>query len=147
MIEPQEPQENEPQQEQFKVPTASELINFMKEFMGEARRADEVFRSNYCELVVNRIFNEFGHEGLCHLMMAIDAKANWISDILIEDSDIDNVLFKKYGIYEENVTAKARNTEALLEMNSKIWRLRKKYARAIADEIINGAQDDESESD
>ena len=39
------------------------------------------------------------------------------------------------------VCDKARNTESFMEMNSKIWRLRKKYAGIIVDEIMVGNDD------
>jgi hypothetical protein len=140
--EPQEPQnQNEsennstPSQDEPTRWSTNEVVAFMADFLNEARNADEVFRANYCELVVNRIFDEFGHEGLCNLMMAIDQRANWISDILIEDSDIDNILFKTYGTYDPDAIKKARDTDSLMEMNSKLWKLRKKYARIIAHEI------------
>jgi hypothetical protein len=69
-------------------------------------------------------------------MMVMDRKAGWISDIILENSDIDDILFKKYGIYDKNTMAKARASESMTEMNSKIWKLRRKYAKQIADEIM-----------
>lgn len=74
-------------------------------------------------------------------MMARYGRANWISDILIENSDFDDVMFKKYGTYDDTVCNKARNTESFMEMNIKIWRLRKKYAGIIVDEIMVGKDD------
>ena len=77
-------------------------------------------------------------------MMAIDKRANWISDILIENSDLDDILFQKYGIYDSEICLKARKTEAMIEMNGKIWRLRKKYAKAIVEELMPKIQDSEA---
>jgi len=118
-------------------PDRDELLDYISEFMKEGRHAEKMYRDNFCELVVNKIFQDFGYEGLCNLMIKIDGRANWISDILIENSDFDDVLFKKYGTYDPEICAKARNTEAIMEMNSKIWRLRKKYATVIVDEIMS----------
>lgn len=114
-----------------------QIMEFLSEFMKEGRHAEKMFRDNFCELVVNKVFEDFGYEGLCNLMIQIDNRAQWISDILIENSDFDDIMFKKYGIYDPNVCQKARQTDAIMEMNSKIWRLRKKYASAIVDEIIS----------
>ena len=114
------------------------LMEYLIGFMRDGRHADKLFRENFCELVVNKVFDDFGYEGLCNLMVQIDTRAKWISDILIENSDFDDILFKKYGVYDSEVTDKARNTDAMLEMNSKIWRLRKKYASVIVDEIMSG---------
>jgi hypothetical protein len=67
--------------------------------------------------------------------MQIDIKAGWISDIIFESSDFNNAMFKRHGIYDEKIVNKARSTDSLNELNQKIWRLRKKYANIIADEI------------
>jgi hypothetical protein len=69
-------------------PDRNELLNYLSEFMREGRHMEKMYRENFCELVVNKIFEDFGYEGLCNLMVKIDGKANWISDILIENSDL-----------------------------------------------------------
>jgi hypothetical protein len=58
------------------------------------------------------------------------------ANIIIENNDLDEILFKKYGVYDDNIVSKARKTEAVQEMNSKIWRLRRKYAKAIVEELM-----------
>jgi hypothetical protein len=45
-------------------------------------------------------------------------------------------MFAKFGVYDEDITAKARQTNAMYEMNKKIWRLRKRYTKLIVDEIF-----------
>jgi hypothetical protein len=69
-------------------------------------------------------------------MMAIDTRGRWVSDILLEDSDLDDILFSKYETYDKDIIHKARATNAVAEMNQKIWRLRKKYAKLIVDEVM-----------
>jgi hypothetical protein len=113
-----------------------QIMHYLGEFMQDGRHAEKMFRDNLCELIVNKVFRDFGYEGLCNLLIKIDNRAHWISDILIENSDFDDVLFKKYGVYDPDICDKARDTEALMEMNSKIWKLRKKYASIIVDEIM-----------
>jgi hypothetical protein len=75
--------------------------------------------------------------------MEIDRRANWISDIIFEQSDFNNPMFELHGIYDRDVIAKARETEAITELNKKIWRLRRRYAKLIIEEIIQ----DEKEID
>lgn len=116
-----------------------QIMEFLSEFMKDGRHAEKMFRDNFCELVVNKVFQDFGYEGLCNLLIQIDNRAQWISDILIENSDFDDVMFKKYGVYDPNVCDKARQTDAIMEMNGKIWKLRKKYATIIVDEIMTKA--------
>jgi hypothetical protein len=113
-----------------------ELALWLGEFMSATMDADNLYRNHFCNILADRIYEEFGYEGFCEMMMVMDRKAGWISDIILENSDIDDILFKKYGIYDKNAMAKARASESLTEMNSKIWKLRRKYAKQIADELM-----------
>lgn len=120
-----------------------ELINFLGEFMSFNSNPDVIYRNRLCEIIVARIASEFGSEGLCELMMEIDRRANWISDIIFEQADFNNPMFDLHGIYDPEVIEKARNSEAFTELNKKIWRLRRRYAKLIVEEII----EDEKEID
>lgn len=122
-----------------------ELAVWLSEFIAQTNDAEVMYRSHFCNMIANRVYAEFGNEGLCELMIAMDKKAGWISDIIIENSDLDEILFKKYGIYDHNIVSKARKTEAVQEMNSKIWRLRRKYAKAIVEELME-TQAEETQS-
>jgi hypothetical protein len=116
--------------------TPEELAVWLSEFMAQTSDAEVMYRNHFCAMIANRVYDEFGHEGLCELMIAMDKKAGWISDIIIENNDLDEILFKKYGVYDHNIVSKARKTEAVAEMNTKIWKLRRKYAKAIVDELM-----------
>lgn len=123
------------------APSKEELAVWLSEFMSQSQKAQILYRSNFCAFVVNKVFEEFGIEGLCDLMLAIDKRAGWISDILIEDADIQDAMFNAHGVFDDQAIVKARLSEELTELNKKIWRLRRKYARLIAEEIIrNGAE-------
>tara|TARA_B110001454_G_scaffold214808_1_gene235183 strand:- start:6374 stop:6862 length:489 start_codon:yes stop_codon:yes gene_type:complete len=121
-------------------PSREELVNFISEFMASSLNVEQVYRSHLVETVAARVYSEFGQDGLCDLMMKIDERANWISDIIIEQPDLDDVMFKRHGVYDHQIMEKARKTDALLELNQKIWRLRKKYARAIVDELFESSK-------
>lgn len=116
--------------------TRGELIDFLGDFLSQHKDADTLYRDHLCAVLVGRVFDEFGPEGLCGLMMQIDLRAGWITDIIFESSDFENALFKRHGAFLDDVTMRARSTEALLELNRKIWRLRRKYSNIIADEIV-----------
>jgi hypothetical protein len=90
------------------------------------------------------VYNEFGYDGLAEMMMSMDKKADWISDILIEAPDLDNIAFKVYGTFDDKLADKARQTDALREFNDKLWRLRRKYSKLIVAEIMEW---DESPND
>lgn len=122
---------------------SDELAVWVGEFMSSAAEAQSKYRANYCHIIANKVFDEFGVEGFCELLMAMDARAGWITDIIIESSDLDDIMFKKYGVYDDDIVLKARRTSAIDEMNTKIWRLRRKYAKAIVDEIMSSKDDSE----
>jgi len=113
-----------------------ELIEFFEDFTSGTMRIEQVYRSHLCETLVTRVFAEFGSEGLVEMMLKIDETGGWISDILLEAPDLENVMFDKFGVYDPLITAKARDTRAMYEMNKMIWRLRKRYAKIIVDEIF-----------
>ncbi len=93
------------------------------------------YRKDLCLILAGKVKDEFGLEGLCELLGGIDSTAGWISDILIESSDIDDVLFQKYGIYVDNSLNLARKTKAMEQFSKSLWRLRRKYAALMAAEI------------
>lgn len=117
-------------------PPREELAMWVSEFMSQSMDAELLYRNHYCNMLADRVYQEFGYEGFCEMMIAMDKKAGWISDIIIENSDIDDILFKKYGIYDRHAMARARASSSMEELNKKIWRLRRKYAKQIADEIM-----------
>lgn len=122
------------------VPSLDELAVWLSDFMSQSQKARTMYRSHYCHILASKVWDEFGIEGMCELMMAIDKKAGWISDILIEDADIHDALFTTFGIYDNDAIIKARMSREMLELNKKIWRLRKKYSKLIAEEIVNGVE-------
>lgn len=129
--------EFEPEDNPFDAePTREELAVWLSEFMNKSADAEMMYRSHFCSLMVNRVFDEFGYEGMCELLMSIDKQSGWITDIILENNDIDDILFAKFGVYDKEAIRKARDTNAMSELNKKIWRLRRKYAKLIADEIM-----------
>jgi hypothetical protein len=126
------------------APTPEELAVWLAEYMTQSQRAHGLFRENLCTMVVDKLFNDFGVEGMCELMVAIDKRAGWISDILIEDADIHDVMFTTYNTYDDDAIMKARMSDNMVELNKKIWRLRKKYAKLIALEIMAGKKPEKS---
>lgn len=122
--------ENDDQQEPSEI-----MAEFLSQFIASGT-ADILYRKTYCDIVAGKVYNEFGYDGLAELMMAMDKKADWISDILIEAPDLDNIAFKVYGTFDDKLAEKARQTDALREFNEKLWRLRRKYSKLIVAEIM-----------
>jgi hypothetical protein len=129
------------------LPPREELAVWLSEFMAASADAENRYRAHYCAMLVEKLYEEFGVEGFCEMMMAMDKKAGWISDIILESSDLDDILFKKHGVYDKHALAKARASTSMDELNGKIWKLRRRYAKAIVDEIVvsTAAKDAEGE--
>lgn len=126
MDEPFEEPENEPNEI---------MAEFISQFM-TAGSAEQIYRRHYCDIIAHKVYNEFGMDGMCELMMSMEKKSDWIADIILEAPDLDNIAFKKYGTFDYDLVSKARTTKAFKELNEKLWRLRRKYAKLIVDEIM-----------
>jgi|TARA_B110001454_G_scaffold61260_1_gene59736 hypothetical protein len=133
-----------PSDDAFEDVSRQELIEFLGDFMSGNMRIESVYRSHLCSTLVARVHAEFGPEGLAEMMLKIDETGGWISDILLEAPDLENAMFEKFGVYDPELTKKARDTRAMYEMNKKIWRLRKRYAKLITDEIYESGSEPES---
>jgi len=118
-------------------PSREELAMWLSDYMSNAVSAETMYRTHLLDLITDRVYEEFGKDGLCKLMFAIDKKGKWISDIMLEDNDFDDVLFSEYGLYDHDIVKKARETDAIMEMNQKIWRLRRKYSKLIVAEVMS----------
>jgi len=116
--------------------SGQELAVWLGEFISNGPEMENMYRQHLCGLIVNRLYGDFGTEGMCELMMAIDGRAGWISDIVIENSDLDELMFDGYGVYDDNIIDKARDTVAAGELNKVIWKARRKYSKLIVKEIM-----------
>lgn len=114
-----------------------DFIEMIGEFMSGSMTVHSLYRSHLISTLVSRVYDEFGSEGMAELMIKIDDQAEWITDILIDSNDLQDLAFKKYGVYDDDISSKARHTDAMHQMNKKITNLRKRYAKLIVDEIFS----------
>jgi hypothetical protein len=133
--------------EQDEEMTRGELLDFLGDFLSQHRDANTLYRDHLCAVLIGRVHDEFGSEGLCNVMRQMDLKAKWVSDIIFEASDFDNSLFKRHGTYDDEIVEKARDTKAMIELNKKIWRLRRRYANIVVDEIMEAKKVAEKKED
>ena len=45
-------------------PSSAELAVWLSEFMSQSQKAQRLYRSHFCNIVVNRLWDEFGAEGM-----------------------------------------------------------------------------------
>ena len=122
-------EDNEDQQEPTEL-----MAEFLTQFMASGS-ADILYRQHYCDMVAQNVHLEFGNDGMCELMLSIDKTANWVSDIIFEAPELDNIAFKEYNIFDDQLVSRVRRTNAMKEFNDKLWRLRRKYAKLVVAEI------------
>jgi hypothetical protein len=122
-----------------------DLVGFISQFMTDSVDVETIYRSHLVESMVSRVYAEFGEEGLCDMMIKIDERAGWVSDILLESPELDNEMFKRHVTYDQDLIYKARHSTQMRELNKKIWRLRRKYSRLIVDEIFENEGEPELE--
>ena len=114
-----------------------DMIEMIAEFMTGNLRVEDLYRSHLCDTLVHRVHEEFGSDGMAELLLKIEARADWILDFVYDADDFHDAMFKRYGIYDDDILFKARSTMAIDEMNSKIINMRKRYINKIVDEIWN----------
>jgi len=117
-------------------PVFDHLANAMD---GNSPEAFE-YRRDLCLILAGKLKSEFGVEGLCQMLSAIDVTAGWTSDILLESSDIDDVLFAEYGIFVENSISVAQKTVAMKKFQKSLWSSRRRYAKLMAAELFGNLQ-------
>ena len=122
------------------------MAEFLTQFMASGT-ADILYRKNYCDTIVGKVYNEFGTDGFAELLISMDKKAEWITDILFEPSDLDEIAFKNHGVFDAQIVSKSRSTDAFSEFNEKLWRMRRKYAKLMVAEVLSWDKMNDKEED
>ena len=132
--------------EQDEEMTRGELLDFLGDFLSQHRDANTLYRDHLCAVLIGRVHDEFGSEGLCNVMRQMDLKAKWVSDIIFEASDFDNSLFKRHGTYDDEIVEKARDTKAMIDavatqtsLLMRLWKRRKSLRKRKTDVSFLGS--------
>ena len=115
--------------------TREALIEMIGEFMTGSMNVEDLYRSHLCDTLVDRVFDEFGTDGLAELIIKVEYCADWVVEMLFDDADFHNAMLKRHGTFDDEIVFKARTTMAYEEMHNKIGNLRKRYVNKIVDEI------------
>jgi len=116
-------------------PSREDLIEMLGEFMSGSAGIEDVYRSHLCDTLVHRVYAEFGTKGMAELVLKIDARADWITNMLFDSNELHNAMFKRHSTFDADISYKARSTMAMSEMEKKMWNLRRRYVGKIIDEI------------
>ena len=103
----------------------------------EGRVPELLFRGTFARHVVDGIYEMFGDEALLELLVAIDRKGRWETEINAEQADVDNILKAKYGAFDDEMWEKIQDTKAWAEMHREVFTVSKKWIETAIDEVMN----------
>jgi hypothetical protein len=69
------------------------------------------YRRSICRRLAFQTLNQFGTEGLFDLMSGIDDAGQFQTLIIADRDEIDNYLFQKYGIFDNDMFEKVQLSE------------------------------------
>lgn len=108
-------------------------------------RAEDVedfraFRSRiaFAREVVDDASDVWGDAGILSLIHAIERHTGWALEIIAEKSDIDNILFERYGVYDDDAWLKLKSSDAWIALSTEIFELTTTRLQTVAAQIANG---------
>lgn len=73
---------------------------------------EAAFRKNAARGLVREFQKRFGDLGLVDLLIALDSTDRFASMIVLERNEIENHLFERYGLFDEDLITKVQFTDA-----------------------------------
>lgn len=64
------------------------------------------YRRQICRRLARQTYNQFGLEGLFDLLGGIDDAGSFCSVVVAEKSEIENYVFNKYGVFDNDIYEK-----------------------------------------
>ena len=97
------------------------------------------FRSRiaFAREVVDDASDVWGDAGILSLIHAIERHTGWALEIIAEKSDIDNILFERYGVYDDDAWLKLKSSDVWIALSTDIFELTTKRLHIAASQIAN----------
>lgn len=115
----------------------TEAQRLFERLMREGRVPELLFRGTFARHVVDGIYEMFGDDALLELLVAIDRKGRWETEIIAEQADVDNILMAKYGAFDDEMWEKIQDTNAWKELHREVFDVSKKWIETAIDEVMN----------
>lgn len=112
-----------------------DLLKQLSEFVQNALAKEDKLMSFTTE-VLDELYREIGDEDISasHIISYIQRRHHWDVELLAERRDVEEMLMKKYNIYDEHMWDKVMNTTAISDLHHETFKLSQKYiARAISE--------------
>lgn len=104
--------------------------------MLEAFDQEIMFGISFCNSIVHRMVEMFGEESIVDLVCAADRAMGWSSEIVANRSEVDNLLFDKYGAFDDNLWTKVQQTKSWDKMHRQLYKMTRKYLASAVDEVV-----------
>jgi len=86
--------------------------------------------------VLNELYRDIADDDVAasHIVSYLQRRHHWDVELLAERRDVDDMLMKKYNLFDEHMWDKVMNTTAISDLHHETFKLSQKYiARAIAE--------------
>lgn len=88
-----------------------DLPEDIKSLVSSALNPEGHFRRMAAKSMVREFYKRFGDIALLDILVAVDSLDKYASAVVMERSEIDNYVFKQYGIYDDDMFTKAQMTD------------------------------------
>lgn len=95
-----------------------------------------VFQRQQCRALVNEFYRRFGPDVLIDILVAVDATEHIASAVVADKAEVENYVFAKYGIYDENMFMKIQLTSAWERFQDQLMELSGQAAAEAVDEVL-----------
>lgn len=109
----------------------------LRRIIKDGRLPELLFRSQFMLEVVKGVKQLLGNDGILELLCAIDNESNWHTEIIAERADVENIMLKKYGAFDDDMWEKVKDTIAWTEFHKAIFELSNQYIEKAVDEVMN----------
>lgn len=83
----------------------------LQRLVDSAVNPNVAYRRQICRRLARQTYNQFGLEGLFDLLNGIDDAGSFSSVVIAEKSEIENYLFTKYGVFDDDIYEKIMLSE------------------------------------
>lgn len=111
-----------------------ELARFISEAVTKENQMASVAKQYLDEL-----YGEIGSpdEAATTIISYIQRRHGWDVELLAEQREVEDMLFKRFNRYDEDIWAKVLNTDAISDLHHEVYKLSQEYIAKAIDEVLD----------
>ena len=94
------------------------------------------YQIQLCSFIVWSLEQDFGREILWELMYAIDRTMDWNSQVIADRSEVENIMYKKHGAFDNDIWEKVQCTDAWEKMTRHVNKVSSRHLEDAVSEVI-----------